>query len=98
MVLYQTLISLLAAESLCVRGKTGEKKKGKTHISPAPPRFPLRPFFSAFGSLTVATPSLLLHSPSLRTGRELFYAHQTIDIFSICLSKKNRFNSSLFPV
>lgn len=34
MVLYQTLISLLSAESLCVRGKTGEKKKGRLIYRP----------------------------------------------------------------
>lgn len=34
MVLYQTLISLLSAESLCVRGKTGEEKKGRLIYRP----------------------------------------------------------------
>jgi hypothetical protein len=83
--------SLPPAESL----SQGGKKVRLIYIARAS-AVPPPSVFSAFGSLTVATPSLLLHSPSLQTGRELFDAHRSIDIFSIYLSKKSRFNSCSF--
>lgn len=48
MVLYQTLISLLAAESLCVRGKTGEKKKKEDSYIARASAVPPPSFFFGF--------------------------------------------------